>query len=115
MLWVTADILQLGTLTTRHLGFRIDDNIIYGSNADGANQNAINLMAISAPEFNLEAVLYPGSKIEFYVDGVLKGTSTAYIPSGTGNSEEFLGIGIRNFAAYDRIIDVSSWYFLQEP
>ena len=115
MLWVTSGALETGTLTTKHLGFRIDDNIIYSSNADGVNQNTINLMTVPAASFLLEAILYPGEKIEFYVDGALKGTSTTYLPTGTGNAEEFLGIGIRNFEAVDKSIDVSQWYFLQEP
>jgi len=67
----------------QHFGFKILNNTLYGSVADGNETTEVNLMTISADTYYaLKAVLTPGVKVEFFVGGVSKGTATTHLPSG---------------------------------
>jgi len=82
----TAFTMQLFTHTTmataRHLGFKLMDGYIYGSTGLEA-ETAVTLQPYMLGAFYLlEWDWYPGEKCDFYVDGVLQGTSTTNLPDG---------------------------------
>lgn len=63
------------------------DNLtrVVGYNTNGTNYVYTDLWTPEGAGWRrevLKAIFYPGEKIEFYRDGVLKGTSTTYLPSG---------------------------------
>ncbi len=101
--------------TYRHIGFKVIDNTLYGTVADGSTENELEIQEITdiiTPV--LEAVLTAGSQVEFFVDGVSKGTLSANIPTGTQNSECLIRIVFTNTAAEDKWFRISEWRFLQE-
>ena len=71
--------------TENHLGFKIIDGLIYASNADGTTQQlTTTTMSLTAATYvltRLRIELNPGVDCKFYVDGVLKVTHGANLPS----------------------------------
>ena len=64
----------------------------------------------------LEAIFYPGTKVEFYVDGVYKDKIDTNLPAGTDSADDIVDMWIRTGgSAVNRILECSEWMFLQEP
>jgi hypothetical protein len=82
--WIKLDIDTVGDPTDKAFGFRFDYLTLKGIVHDGVTLNVVDLgTTITAWQMvNLFIRFTSGSKIEWYVDGVLKGQSAA-IPSGT--------------------------------
>lgn len=75
------------TYTWKHMGFFFRNNNgtaeLWATNADDTTQTKTLLSGVSADsDMSLMAVLTSGSKVEFYVNGVLKATHTTHLPSG---------------------------------
>jgi len=62
----------------------------------------------------LEAIFYPGVKIDFYVDGVLKNTATTNLPTGTTRADELLWARVLNESAQRLQLYLSEWACMQE-
>ena len=75
------------TLTTRHIGIIVArDNKLYASNANGTTQTTEEITGITfTDENNYKIVFDSGTNIKFYVNDVLKSTSTTNLPSGSTN------------------------------
>jgi len=69
--------------TDKCIGFRLDDLALKGITHDGANIHVIDLatLLVSAGEYALKMVYTAGVGVEWFVDGVSKGSS-ADIPNG---------------------------------
>jgi hypothetical protein len=80
--------------TARHIGFYIYDGILYGSVGNGASHTTVELETLGAAAWSFtkscRAKWTPGSKAEFYVDGVKLGEITSGLPSGATNAEQIL-------------------------
>ena len=106
------------TATYRHVGITIADGIAYGSVANGTNRSESAGWSVpTTPEAAAlyEMVFYPGSKAEFYMDGVLKATITENLPADADDAWYIMLLGIINGIAEVRKIYASEWCFLQEP
>jgi len=86
-------------LGAKGIGFRADNLALTGESY-GTELGEVNLSVTLTNNVEVQIVIihYPASKIEWYVDGVLKGTqsTTAKIPSGTSGGEEYLVHSIVN-------------------
>ena len=83
--------------TSEHMGFKLqmEGGVIkmYATVANGTNETTLYLQDYEIrPE--LEAILYPGEKAEFYVNKVLKGTITTNIPTGENEAVELMHIRV---------------------
>jgi len=100
-------------------GFVVDDHGIYGRTGNGSSADVLLLETIPAGPYSiirdLEAVFWPGTKVEYFIDGVKKGQITTKLPSGTSSSEYVYWIQIQNQAAKDDTLLISHWKFYQEP
>lgn len=72
-------------------GFRFTNTMVRGFSKNGGAEQYVNLVTgLTAPYTRdelYEAVFTPGSNIKFYIDGVLRGTLTAGLPTGTTYAE----------------------------
>jgi len=110
-IWITIGAV---TATGRHVGFKVINNTLYGTVADGAAENTLNCGTISAGSYLLEVVWDTGSA-EFFVNGVSQGTLSTNIPSGTVQADHILHIKGNNAgAAEDKVLRITEWSFLQE-
>lgn len=76
----------------RHIGFYIENDSLKGSVGDGNNETTVVLQTISAStKYAVLAVLTPGVKCEFYVNGTKKAEITSGLPSGA-TSTEYLSV-----------------------
>lgn len=75
-----------------HIGFEFSGSKLYGINGASGGSTSTELASYSAgaagAEILLEAILFPGEKVEFWVNGTLAGTSTTNLPSGTSRAEQ---------------------------
>ena len=75
------------TGSQKHIGFKIVDGVLKGSVGNGSAETTVDLETLSATNYNktrdLRAVFTSGVKCEFYSDGVLLGTITTGLPTGT--------------------------------
>jgi len=77
--WLVTGALGTGN----HLGFKIVDNKLYGTVADDTTEKTVELLTVVAFDvYKLYFEYVAGSKIDFYVDGVLLGTITENLPTG---------------------------------
>lgn len=106
---------QIIANTTRHFGFKVVDSTIYGSCADGTTQAlTASLGTFSAGNTrSLEARFTAGSRVDFYINGVLSGSLTTNLPTGTLTANFLMDIWIRNQAAAVKTIESSYWDFWQ--
>lgn len=66
-----------------HIGFKLTDRVIEGLNGNATTQTVTNLAttASSSSQVLLEFIFTAGTSVEFFVDGVSKGTSTTNLPT----------------------------------
>jgi len=80
--------------------FYVKDGVLYGCTRDSAGTNQVTLETLGTTNFDarkrLKIKWIPGEKCEFYVDGVLAGTSTDNLPSGQGWSHYILTARVQN-------------------
>jgi len=102
--------------TGRHVGFKVVDNILYGTVADGTTEATVALVTLTGTTIMLlEAIFTPGVKCEFYVDGTLRGTLTTNLPSGTDVADVLFYLRMTNTAAEDKRLWLNQLMMIQEP
>lgn len=86
----TSIICNASGLTRRHIGFWIEDGVLYATNANGTTQSATDISSgLTLSDWNkFRVVLDPGTSVKFYVGDVLKATHTTNVPSGTTTPPE---------------------------
>jgi len=90
--------------TGNHYGFRADNDTLKGTVADGTTENTVSLDTFTAgTTYTLEAILYPGKEVRFFVNGDdIIDNLTSNLPSG-GTSYQ-VHIDFQNTAAADKVI-----------
>lgn len=75
-----------GVATNQHVGFIVEDDKLYASNADGTTQTSTEITGTSIAAANSYRVEFTAaSTIEFYVNGTLEATHSTNLPTGTSN------------------------------
>jgi len=118
---VALDIQQFGGYVEA-FGFRIYDNQLHGYSCGningGSSSSTINLNTTlnAGDTLILEAVYYYQQRIEFYVNGELKGVKTDLLPKGVGSYPEamLIDVYLRNNAAENKTLDVYYWVVEQD-
>lgn len=102
----------------RGFGFKFTNTKIQGYSQNGAAEQTVDLITGLTPPWTAthlyEAIFLAGSKIDFYIDGVLVGTLTAGLPTGTTNAEQLIGITIINGTAVGHTLSLSAIRATQE-
>lgn len=112
--WIGTPGTPHASLTDEHVGFKVVDDTLYGTVADGTTEKTLNLGTISATDYLLECVFKAGVEARFFVDGVDKGALTTNLPSGISNVEAIMNVEIINTETVNKRIDLSMWEFWQE-
>lgn len=113
---VTGYLIQgnYSAVTDRHYGFKLVNNTLYGTCADGTTQTTLSLRTVVATlMYTLEAKFFAGDRIEYYVNGDLLGTITTNIPTGGSNSEYLIGIKYTTNTTAIREVRISYFDFWQ--
>lgn len=101
----------------RGFGFRYQNTKLIGQSCNGGAYATVDLITgLVAPYSRtelLEARFTPGSKIDFYVDNVFKGSINAQLPTGTTDAEKLLKYMVYAQAAVDHLIWTSEAKFSQ--
>lgn len=83
-----------------HFGFRVDDGELFGVSYLGAESVTGVLEVLGTGTYTycktLEAVFTPGSKVEFYIDGVKEGELTTQLPTGADSDYVALNLNVSN-------------------
>lgn len=91
--WIKIDVDASGDPTCGAIGFRIDVDAIKGIIHDGTSLTVVDLNSIFSG--NTLMIIYDGTTVYWYVDDVLKGSSTN-VPSGADQSTHYLMINVTN-------------------
>lgn len=114
---VTAQFVVGNINTDEHYGFKIVNNQVKGTVADGSTESTIDLVTITAnSQHAYEARLFPGEKVVFYVDGEEKGVLTANIPWGgtSGENLQLMEAVITDDASTSKDLLASFFDYIQE-
>ncbi len=122
----TRAVFAIGNILTpvstgRHFGFYLDETMgLVGTVADGTTQATTALMTlVSGTTYLLEAILTPGGNVEFFVDGVSKGTISTNLPTGTTDSGQVFKVRVSTdgvaAGAAAFTWGMSEYAFLQQP
>ena len=104
-------------------GFNLSGNHIYGyscGSINGGSQSStldLNTTFNAGDDLELEAIYYHNQRIEFYVNGELKGIKTDYLPQGgVGSYPKAMLIDVRilNTVAENKTLDVYYWMVEQD-
>lgn len=94
--------ITVADLVASGLGIKVINANLYGESygASGREQIDLSTALVWARSYRVEIILYPGSKIEWYVNGSLAGTTSAagYVPTGTISGPQLI-LAIANGAA----------------
>lgn len=100
-----------------HFGFFLATNgALKGDNADGATERQTDLATTLTPgqKYILEAVWDGAGTILYYVNGVLKATVVANVPSGINFACTYIDAYLNNTAAVDKKMIIYFYDFWQE-
>lgn len=100
-------------------GFKALDGKVYGSVGNDSSETVIDLsddfIANAFIYKRLKAIHTAGSKVEFYIDGILKGEISTGLPSGAPGVAPLFSARIENPAvAQDKLLQVSQFIIHQE-
>ena len=88
---------------------------LYGTSGDGSTLKRELLQVVEvATYYTLEAKFYPGEKIDFYVNGDLKGTITTNLPAGALYANTVMNMGLFNNEATENHVYVGYFEYWQE-
>ena len=106
----------LGTPTREHVGFKVINNSLYGTVADGTTEADLLLQTITTDPYFLECVFDPSiPECRFFVDDVDMGAITTNLPTAEWTGEYMLMYaGISNEVAADKRLSLVFWEFWQE-
>jgi len=97
------------------IGFMFLAGKIYGGVADGSGHTEVELTTYSTTAYILlEAKYYAGDRVDFYVNGLLRGTIEDDLPAGTTNAEWYFDAKLFNVGtAGARTAHIVYWDFWQ--
>ena len=95
----------------RFVGFRFKNAGIYGVASNGGAISEVALEIGKTPPWTVtklfEANFYPGNKVQFFLDGVLKGEIFTNLPTGTTSADTLLNIWLNNSVAANHTLNIS--------
>lgn len=98
-------------------GFRFKPDYIVGYCENGNGKAEVVLVGTGgAPwqvESRFEAILYPGDKVVFFIDGVNKGSVALELPEGDYEADYLFGLFVSADDAYNNIIRTSYMRMIQ--
>lgn len=99
-------------------GFRFTNTMVRGFSKNGGAEQYANLVTgLTAPYTRdelYEAIFTPGVNIKFYINGVLLGTLTAGLPTGTTDAERLFRMLVYSSVAVNHQITTSYVKAIQE-
>jgi len=102
----------------RGFGFRFKKDRIQGFTKNGGAEVNVDLITGKVPPWSgtylFEAILTPGVKVDFYIDGVLKGTNNTGIPTGTTDAQRLMELYMLSAAAVWHYIYTSMFRVIQD-
>jgi len=103
----------------KHVGFKILNNVLYGTIGNGAAETTVSLGSAgslnSSVTHRLKAVYTLNTKVEFYVDGSKVDEITSGFPSGTETIPSFYYIRVENpGVAEEKWAQIGHWLYHQE-
>lgn len=103
----------------KHIGFKILDNVLYGTIGNGSSESTVSLGSAGALNATittrLKAVYTLNTKVEFYKNGTLVAEITSGFPTGTEVYSPIFYAKIENpGAAYDRWAQIGHWLYYRE-
>ena len=118
---LTSQIIRFGmgqmvndSPAARHIGFLLNNGELWATVGNGSVETKERLVdPTSAGPYYYKLKFFPGEKAEFYVDGVLRGTITENLPSGTIDPWNTFHVYIKNTAAEDKKIQIYGYEFWQ--
>jgi len=126
--YISSDTSKTGTFwlisgnksSSRHIGFKILNGVLYGSVGNGSAETTTALQTLGASAFTaqrtLKAVFTATVDCKFYVDGVLLGTITTGLPTGTTSANQLFFAYVENTGvAQDKFIIISSMNTIIKP
>lgn len=97
--------------TARHIGFKIVDNTLYGTVADGTTESTVDLGSYDDVH-DLKCSLIAGVRVDFFVDDILMGTITTNIPTSGTNYRIIEVLVVADIVATKTVV-LSHWDFWQ--
>lgn len=115
IIWLCTGVGQDSFSTLRKIGFQTVNDNLYGVTADGTTLNQVLLQSFSInTNYDLQAILDPVAlTVDFYVNGVKKGTSTANIPTGTSHANYLMDTECQTVTTASKSVRISYWDFWQ--
>ncbi len=117
-IWITTGFGNQIQPTEKHFGFKVIDNVLYGTTGDGAAESTLNCGTFNmGDQFDLEARFISGTSVEFFVNEVSKGTITTHLPSGGAVADRpayIFHFFIINSAAANKVLRVAYWELQQK-
>jgi hypothetical protein len=101
--------------TDRHMGFKIVNNTLYGSCADGTTQNltAQPVYTFNANEIvNLE-IRFNTTSVSFFINGTNQASLTTNLPTGTTTANFLMDLWLRTDENVAKEAQISFWDFWQ--
>lgn len=104
------------TPTREHVGFKIINDSLYGTVADGTTEATLLPQTIDTSVYTLECVFSPSiPECRFFVDGVDKGAITTNLPTTAWTGEYVpMHVAIENTVAADKRLNFPIWEFWQD-
>jgi len=103
-----------GIVNDMKIAFLVQNGNIYGLTADGSSYTTSDFGAISAgTDYSLRIDFVPGVSAKFYIDGVLEGTITTNLPSGTSNADHLFTAYLETRTSASKTMDISYYDFWQ--
>ena len=92
--------------TDRLIGFLARAGVLYGITRSNGAETLVEVRTLGLSDYRgnlaLEVKFYPGERCDFYVDGVLEGTSSENLPAGTSDAREIISLKVENLTTADR-------------
>ena len=108
----------IGGYNEKGVGFRFKSDGIYGYCSDGINHEEVKVVSKAVGNWNathlLEFQFYPANQVLFLVDGVISGSLSAYLPSGTEDSGHIWSARVGGNGLGVHLMEFSSIFVYQD-
>lgn len=108
-------VFVAGTANCVSVLFSTDGNM-YGLTRNGSSETSVLLQTYSASaEYKIELILTAGANAKFYINDVLKATTTTNLPSGGTYANYYFSAEMEATSGGGDIASIGEFKFLQEP
>lgn len=107
-------LAYLGIGNIKRVIFKFDGTSLKGESYNTApNEVDLSVTLSAGTKYLLEATI-TASDIKWYINGVLKGTSTTQVPQLTANANQVFWLYVSNTTAVNTYLEISEYVFLQD-